>query len=105
MAFDIHQKVVDQDGELLEKRAREYQNQLTRLFLESPEGRALIDEDVEGGWANMMMDFGLNYLRVTPPQMSPGDLREILFDLFPRKVSAETPDAPPTIPTMHATWT
>ena len=105
MAFDIHQKVVDQDGELLEKRAREYQNQLTRLFLESPEGRALIDEDVEGGWANMMMDYGLNYLHVTPPQMSPGDLREILFDLFPRKVSAEADEAPNIIRELQAFWT
>ena len=105
MAFDIHQKVVDQYGELLEKRAREYQDQLVGLFLESPEGRALIDEGVEGGWAGMMMDYGINYLHVTPPQMSPGHLREILFDLFPRKVSADADEAPNIIRELQAFWT
>jgi hypothetical protein len=39
-------------------------------------------------WADMMMDYGINYLGVTPAQMIPDSLREILFDLFPQKVSA-----------------
>ena len=52
----------------------------------------------------MMLDFGLDYLSKTPPQMSPGDLREILFDLFPRKVSAEADEAPDIIRELQLFW-
>jgi len=41
MAFDIHQKVFDRNGELDEKKARQYQDQLLQLFDESPEAQAL----------------------------------------------------------------
>jgi hypothetical protein len=105
MAFNIHQKVFNQDGEPLEKIAAQYRKDLFKLFMESPEGQALIDEGIEPGWADMMMDYGMNYLRLTPPQMSPADLREVLFDLFPRKVSADADEAPNVIRELQAFWT
>src|SRR5260370_12102331 len=37
--------------------------------------------------------------------MSPGDLREILFDIFPRKVSADADEAPNIIRELQAFWT
>jgi hypothetical protein len=86
MAFDIYQKIVNEDGEPIEKKAGAYRQQLFELFVESPEGQALIDEGIQPGWADMMMDYGINYLGVTPPKMSSGNLSEILFDLFPSKV-------------------
>ena len=104
MAFDIHQKVFDRDGMILEKKASQYQDQLMQLFEQSPEGRALRDEGVEGGWANMLIDFGMHYLSVTPPQMTPRHLREILFELFPRKVSAPADEAPEIIRELQAFW-
>jgi len=104
MAFDIHQKVFDRDGMILEKKASQYQDQLMQLFEQSPEGRALRDEGVEGGWANMLIDFGMHYLSVTPPKMAPRDLREILFELFPRKVSAPADEAPEIIRELQAFW-
>jgi len=104
MAFDIYQKVFDRDGMLLDKKASQYQDQLMQLFEQSPEGRALRDEGVGGGWANMLIDFGMQYLSVTPPQMTPRHLREILFELFPRKVSAPADEAPEIIRELQAFW-
>ena len=104
MTFNIHQQVFDRNGMLLEKKARQYQDQLIQLFEQSPEGQALWNEGIEPGWASMLIDFGMNYLSVTPPQMSPDDMRTILFDLFPRKVSASADEAPEIIRELQAFW-
>ena len=104
MAFDINQKVFDRNGELDEKKARQYQDQLLQLFDESPEAQALLDEGIEPGWTSMMIEFGFNYLGVTPAQMTADNLREILFDIFPRKVSAEADEAPGVIRELQAFW-
>ena len=104
MAFNIQQQVFDRDGMLLEKKASLYQEQLVQLFEQSPEGQALWNEGLEPGWASMMLEFGMHYLSVTPPQMSPDDLRTILFDLFPRKVSASADEAPDIIRELQAFW-
>jgi hypothetical protein len=105
MAFDIHQRVFNRDGEPIEKAASQYQEQLVELFWESPEGQALVDEGLNPGfWANSMIDYGVGYLGVTPPQMSPGNLREILFDLIPRKVSSSADEAPKAIGELQAFW-
>lgn len=104
MTFDIHQRVLNADGMPRERIAGEYQGQLMELFVESPEGQELRDEGLDGGWANMMMDYGMSYLGVTPPQMTPAHLRELLFDIFPRKVSAEADEAPDAIRELQAFW-
>src|SRR5712691_4058528 len=105
MAFDIYQQVLDRDGLQLERKAGPYLDQLMELFVQSPEGQKLLSEGIEPGWASMMMDFGMNYLSVTPPHMSPDGLREILFDLIPRKVSASADEAPEIIREWQAFWT
>ena len=104
MAFNIRQSLFDRDGMLREKAAEQYKEQLSKLFFESPEGQALLDEGIEPGWSDMMVDFGMSYLGVTPATMSHGDLREILFDLFPRKVSAEADEAPEVIRELQYFW-
>jgi hypothetical protein len=104
MTFNIYQQVFDRDGMPLEKKASQYQDQLLELFEQSPEGQALRDEGIEGGWASLLLDFGMHYLSVTPPQMTPRHLSEILFDLFPRKVSASANEAPAIIHELQAFW-
>ncbi len=104
MAFNIHERVFDSDGMPIEKKAGQYGDQLMRLFVESPEAKALEEEGLEPGWANMMLDFGINYLNVTPPQMSASHLREILFELIPRKVSAPADEAPDIVRELRAFW-
>jgi hypothetical protein len=104
MTFNIHQQVFDRDGMPLEKKANQYTEQLVQLFEESPEGLALRSVGIEPGWTGMLLDFGINYLGVTPPQMSPSNVREILFDLIPRKVSATAEEAPEIIHELRAFW-
>ena len=104
MAFDINQKVFNQHGELVEKKSIQYREQLLHSFEESPEFQALLDEGIEPGWTSMLLDFGIDYLAVTPPQMTPASLREILFELFPRKVTADAEEAPGVIRELHAFW-
>jgi hypothetical protein len=105
MAFNIYQKVFDRDGSLLEKQSRQYLDQLMQLFEQSPEGQELRSKDGDPGLTLMMIEFGMDYLGVTPPDMTPGNLREILFDLFPRKVSIAADEADEIIHALQAFWT
>ena len=104
MAFDIYQQVFDSDGLPLEKKAGPYLDELMELFVQSAEGQKLLSEGIEPGWASMILDFGMNYLSVTPPGMTPDDLREILFDLFPRKVSTSADEAEEIVRELRAFW-
>lgn len=104
MAFDIQQDIFDENGELIEDAAEQYQDQLVELFEESPEGQELINEGDNIGWVYSMMDYSINYLGVTPALMSASDLREILFDIFPAKVSVEPDAAPEIIRELRAFW-
>ncbi len=104
MAFDIYQRVFDRNGELLEKKSIQYREQLLQLFEESPEFQALLDEGIDPGWTGMLLDYGIDYLGVTPPQMTSDSLREILFEIFPRKVTADANEAPAVIRELQAFW-
>jgi len=104
MAFDIQQDIFDENGELIEDAAEQYQDQLVELFEESPEGQELVNEGDNIGWVYSMMDYSINYLGVTPALMSASDLREILFDIFPAKVSVEPDAAPEIIRELRAFW-
>ena len=105
MAFDIHQSIFGRYGEPDEKKARKYQDELVKLFVESPEGKALEAKGIEaGGWADITIDFGINYLGITPAKMTPDKLREILFELFPRKLSTLPEAAPEIIEELQAFW-
>jgi hypothetical protein len=105
MAFNIHQSVFSRDGDYMEKAALQYRQQLLQLFEQSPEGQALEEEGIQpGGWSDMVMEFGMTYPGVTPAQMSAADLREVLFEIFPRKVSALPDVAPEVIRELRAFW-
>lgn len=102
--FSIYQRLF-LGGTFLEAEAREYCEELVDLFGASPEGQALRQAGAELSWADTMLDFAVNSLGVTPPKMTPADLREILFDLIPRQVMAEPEEAPALIRELHAFWT
>src|SRR5258706_3445819 len=104
MPFDINSKVFNQHGELIEKKSTQYRDHMLHLFEESPEFQALLDEGIEPGWTSMLLDFGIDYLGLTPPQMTPASLREILFEIFPRKVTADANEAPAVIRELQAFW-
>jgi hypothetical protein len=104
MTFDIHQKTSDADGMPFEKKAEEYKDELVELFEQSPERQALVEEGFDGHWARTMLDLAQSHLGVTPPKMSEKDLREVLFDLIPLKISALATQAPEIIRDLRAFW-
>ena len=105
MAFDIHQPVFDKDGEYLEEAAIRYREELMDLFAASVEGRTLLDQGIDLGWADTMMDLGIGYESVTPAQMSEIELSTILLNLIPRKVSATPDQAREAIRELQLFWT
>ncbi len=105
MAFNIHQQVFDKDGEYLEEAAIQYREELMELFATSVEGKTLLDQGIELGWADTMMDLGIGYQSVTPAQMSETDLDTILLNLIPRKVSATPDQAREAIRELQLFWT
>jgi hypothetical protein len=104
MTFDIHQQIFDEDGLTLEQKAREYQDQLLELYWQSPELEELRNEGHSGRWARNMLELGIEQIGITPPQMSADDMREILFELIPRKISALAKQAPEVIRELQVFW-
>ena len=87
--FNIQQPIFDPDGEYLEEAAARYRKALMERFEASAEGQDLVRQGGTVGWADTLMDLGMGYLEVTPATMTAEQLNMILFELFPRKVSAE----------------
>ena len=104
MSFDIQQPVFSPDGEYLEDTAIRYREVLMEAFEASSEGQELISQDGTVGWADTLMDLGMGYLAVTPVAMTAEDLNEILFELFPRKVSAEPGCGQEIVTELRAFW-
>jgi hypothetical protein len=107
MAFDIYQLDRFAAGEEpAEEALPAYQDALLERFSRSPEGQARSQVDPElGFWAAQLIDYGYTYLGVTLPRMRVTHLREILGEIFPRKISLASPeDANDALPELIAFW-
>ena len=107
MTFDIHLfDHFDWEAEDSETQFYEYKDALLASFLESSEGQALEEQHPGAGfWTDQLMYYGYAYQGATPPELSAGDVKEILTDLFPHKISLSTPDeADNAIPELIAFW-
>jgi hypothetical protein len=104
VSFEIAQPLFDEDGEYQEEEAEQYREQLMQLFAESPEAQPLLQEGVGLGWADMMMHYGIGYEGCTPGTMTAIDVENVVFRIFPRKVSAPAEDAPEIIREIRAFW-
>ena len=104
--FDIRQRVFDRDGAYLEEAGQQYREHLMDRFVASPEGQALLQQQGEeaGGWAETFVDLGIDYLQVTPPGIRREHQAEILFELFPRKVSVEPGRGQEIVQELRAFW-
>ncbi len=102
--LDIHQQVYDDDGEYDEGLGEDYCDDLMSAFAESPEGTAVEEHNGNLVWTHLFLDLGLNYPGTTPPEMTVSVVREILFEIFPRKVSVEADEAGEIIAEMRAFW-
>ena len=102
--FDVYQNSFDEDGEWDDALAEEYCDGLMEEFAASPEGAAVAEEFQGLGWAHSFLYYGLSYVGCAPPEMSCVDVEEILFGIFPRKVSTEPDSACEIIGEMRAFW-
>lgn len=100
--FDFHQLSLDPDGEYDEDRIQHYVHDLMAAFNASTEAQSLHDRQ---NWAQPMLEFGFNYVGVSPADMSRDDFEEVLFELFPRKVSTDADQAESIIVELRAFWT
>ncbi|MBN2305893.1 MAG: hypothetical protein JXQ72_15525 [Anaerolineae bacterium] len=103
MPFDIHVNPLG-PGEDNEAKRKQYRTELIERFKESPEGRALREEHIGISWADSLVEFGLRFLSITPPEMEPADLRNILYKLFPHSVMELNLDADQAFKELRAFW-
>jgi hypothetical protein len=99
VVFDIHKPFYDPDeGETDWDRVEE----LVDLFFESPESEQVAE--TRGNWVPMMFEYSLGHIGVELPDMKRRDMEEVLFDLFPRKVSTEPESARDIVAQLRAFW-
>jgi len=101
--FDVRQSIHDRHGEIDPDRASKYIDGLMKEFAASPEGQPVYAEG-GGSWPAMMMQYAVDYQGATPPEMSLADFNEVVFGLFPRKVSTEPESAPEIVAELRAFW-
>jgi hypothetical protein len=89
------------DGDEIDARARgRLEDELLRAFAVSPEANAL--DGVQ--WSDLVFDYATTYFGATVATLGPAELREILFDLFPRKVSVLAAKAPTIVDECRALY-
>ncbi len=102
--FDIYADLFTNDGEPDNETSDAYFDDLMGAFVESPEGKALDEAGGELHWASSMAGYGMDYLGVSPGDMSVGNFREILFELFPRKISVDPEKSGEIVRSLRAFW-
>ena len=76
--------------EELDSEARDdLERELMSALVASPEGKALTDVPS----CHFVMDFAADYFGVTIASLGPNELREIVFEIIPRKVSVDPSEA------------
>ncbi|MCI0642462.1 MAG: hypothetical protein L0Y72_15375 [Gemmataceae bacterium] len=104
--FDIHQSVFDEHNDWDDDRVAAYVNGLVEEFARSSEGEALTKERAESGlWAGYLIEFYFQYVDGKFAEITSGDLEEIVFSVFPRKVATEPENAAEIISELRAFWT
>ena len=104
MPFDIHARLVDDEGYVDEDAVERYQRELLRLFRASPEARVLRHQGARLEWTELMLEFALNDLDLTLPQMDDDDLLTILLEYFPGKTLMDVEDIEAVLVELHAFW-
>ncbi len=81
--------LAEDDEEIDHMARRELEDELVRRFVESPEASALTDIQS----CHFVMDFAADYFGATIATLGPSELREIVFEIIPRKVSIDASKA------------
>jgi hypothetical protein len=104
MPFDIHDPLVDDEGYVDDVAVERYQCQLQRLFSASPEAREVRRMSLRLEWTELMLEFALNDLQVTPPELDDDDLLAILLEYFPGKTPMTEDDIGTILIELRAFW-
>ncbi|CAN5924714.1 hypothetical protein BH11MYX4_BH11MYX4_41640 [soil metagenome] len=81
---------LDEDGDEIDHDARRaLEDELVRRFVASPEATSLTDIQS----CHFVMDFAADYFGMTIATLGPTELREIIFEIIPRKVSIDASQA------------
>jgi hypothetical protein len=107
MSFNIHElDNLDFYDEKEEEAFDRYQDSLLEQFFNSPEGKQRLQLDPEMGfWAAQLISFSFSYIGVSLPKLNASDVHEIVMDIFPRKITTNSPDeANDTIPELISFW-
>ena len=107
MSFNIHQlDRIDSCDEKADKALEKFQNEILEKFYRSLNEEAITDMDHEiGFWSAQLINYGFNYIGVTLPNMAVSDIEEIVTELFPKKITIDTPEeANITIPELKLFW-
>lgn len=105
--FDLHTSILDSEygEELDEGRLEEYIHELMVEFEKSPEAQLFMTEfDTSLGWPATYMHYAAQYFCATPATVTPGETAEILFEIFPRKVSVEPDTAQEIVAELRSFW-
>lgn len=105
--FDLYTSVLDPEynEELDEERLQAYIHEVMAEFEQSAEGEAFMSKfDISLGWPASYMDYAAQYFGATLATVTPGETAEILFDIFPRKVSVESERAQEIVAELRAFW-
>ena len=102
--FDIHQSIFDENGEMDEDRVDEFTDGIMAEFAASSEGKLIVEEFGSIGWTASMIHYATHYVGAEPAKMSVAEFNEVLFDLFPRKVSAPAEQARSIFMELCAFW-
>ena len=107
MAFDIYQiDKIDFETDDSEKILEKYTDKLLELFSKSPEGLERLEAIGEiGFWSEQFINLCFNYLGKSLAGVRADDVRELLIDIFPRKISFDTAEEfDGTLPELMAFW-
>ena len=102
-AFTIAPALFEQ-GELDEEAADVYERDLTRLFMESPEGKELEAEGVELGSVASIIHYGLRYEDAPIADMTAEVFDTVLYEVIPRKVMVQPGEAGEIVREARAFW-
>ncbi len=104
--FDIKTSIMDEYGEEVKYEALcSYIDEIMNEFAASPEAREFEDNyDRSVFWAVTFMEYAGNYFGENMAEISPGTAEEIIFDIFPRKVSVDACKASDIITELRAFW-
>jgi hypothetical protein len=95
---EIDDELLDDNGDLDDGRVNAYRKAILGRFAASPEARA----EPQARWGELLVDYTASYFGKTVMSLSAPELRELVFEVIPYKVSIEPKAAPGIVAGLRA---